>query len=300
MEPAIVTRALTKRYGKARGIEGVDLEVRRGEVFGLLGPNGAGKTTTIRLLLDTIRPTAGEARVLGLDPRADGPRLRGRIGYLPGETGLAERMGVADQLRFFSNLRGGLGWPHVASLAERLDLDLGRDVRALSRGNKQKVGLVQAFMHEPELLILDEPTSGLDPLMQQRFNALVREAAKRGATVFLSSHILPEVEALCDRVGIIREGRLVAVETMAGVKARALRRVDARFATAPDAALVRDVPGVAEARVEGDRLLCAVRGETGALVKALARGDLVDLHVREPTLEDVFLGFYGEGADAHA
>jgi ABC-2 type transport system ATP-binding protein len=153
-------------------------------------------------------------------------------------------------------------------------------------------------MHEPELLILDEPTSGLDPLMQQRFNALVRDAAKRGATVFLSSHILPEVEALCDRVGIIREGKLVVVETMAGVKARALRRVDARFSFPPDPALVRDVPGVAEARVEGDRLLCAVRGETGALVKALARGDLVDLHVREPTLEDVFLGFYGQ-EDGH-
>ncbi len=294
MEPAILTRGLTKRYGKARGIESVDLEVRRGEVFGLLGPNGAGKTTTIRILLDMLRPSAGEASVLGLDPRRDGPSLRARVGYLPGEPGLAERMGVGDQLRYFANLRGGVEWARVEALAQRLDLDLAREVRALSRGNKQKVGLVQAFMHEPDLLVLDEPTSGLDPLIQQRFNALVRETAKRGATVFLSSHVLPEVEALCDRVGIIREGRLVAVETMEGLKARALRRVDARFATPPDLALLRDVPGVLEARVEGNHLRCAVRGETGALVKALARGDLVDLRVRDPTLEDVFLGFYGE------
>ncbi|MEA3200818.1 MAG: beta-exotoxin transport system ATP-binding protein [Thermoplasmata archaeon] len=292
MDPAIQTRALTKRYGKSRGIEGVDLEVRRGEVFGLLGPNGAGKTTTLRLLLDFLRPTSGEARVLGLDPRADGPALRAKVGYLPGEPGLAERSSARVQLRDLADLRGGVPEARIEALAASLELDLDREVRALSRGNKQKVGLVQAFMHEPELLILDEPTSGLDPLMQQRFNALVREAAARGATVFLSSHILPEVEALCDRVGIIREGKLAAVDTMASVRARAVRRVEARYRGAADAALARDVPGVEDLAVEGDTLRCAVRGEAGPLVQALARGPLRDLRVREPTLEDVFMGFY--------
>jgi ABC-2 type transport system ATP-binding protein len=290
----IETEGLTKAYGRRRGIEDVTFQVRRGEVFGFLGPNGAGKTTTLRLLLDLLRPSAGRARVFGLDPRADATAIHARVGYLPGEMGLLERMGAREHLTFLSNLRGGVPRERVESLSARLDLDLDKPMRALSRGNKQKVGLVQAFMHEPELLVLDEPTSGLDPLMQQEFNRLVLEAKARGATVFLSSHILPEVENLCDRVGIIREGRLVAVEDVATIKAKAVRRVSARFEGRADARLLDGVPGVSDARAVDHTLTCAVQGPLGPLVKALAGADLVDLATREPTLEDVFLGFYAK------
>jgi ABC-2 type transport system ATP-binding protein len=294
--PILRAERLTKRYGAKRGVEDLTFEVRPGEVFGFLGPNGAGKTTTMRVLLDFLRPTEGRIEAFGLDSREGGARIRERVGYLPSDAGIAERLSAREQLTYYGNLRGGVPPERIESLAKRLQLDLDRPVRALSRGNKQKVGIVQAFMHDPELLILDEPTSGLDPLMQQAFNDLVREAKSRGRTVFLSSHILPEVEALCDRVGIIREGRLVAVEDMATVKARALRRLEARFATEPSAKLLADVPDVEDVRVEGRTLTCRVRGEVGAVVKALAATDLVDLVTREPSLEDVFLGFYGGGA----
>ncbi|HWG90935.1 MAG TPA: ABC transporter ATP-binding protein [Candidatus Thermoplasmatota archaeon] len=291
----IELNGLTKRYGASRGVDNVSLEVQQGEVFGFLGPNGAGKTTTIRLLLDLLRPTSGHARLFGLDARAGSREIHARTGYLPGELGLAERMTVGQQLEYFGNLRGGVPRARVEALATRLDLDLVKPVRSLSRGNKQKVGIVQAFMHEPELLILDEPTGGLDPLMQQEFNALVKEAAAAGATVFLSSHILPEVETLCDRVGIIREGQLVAAEDVATVRQRAVRRIAARYRRAPVAKLVADLPGVAAVRVEGGTLHCTVQGDTGPAVRALATEDLLDLTVGEPSLEDVFLGYYGRG-----
>ena len=292
----IEARGLTKTYGRRRGIEDVTFEVRRGEVFGFLGPNGAGKTTTLRLLLDLLRPTRGEARVLGLDPRADATALHARVGYLPGEMGLLERMSAREHLTFLANLRGGVPRERVEGLAARLDLDLDKPMRALSRGNKQKVGLVQAFMHEPELLVLDEPTGGLDPLMQQEFNALVREAKARGGTVFLSSHILPEVEHLCDRIAIIREGRLVAVEDVATVKARAVRRVTARMQGEARTGLVEGVAGVSDVRAEGSTLSFSMRGPLGPAVQALAAAGLADLATREPTLEDVFLGFYAKEA----
>lgn len=285
---------LTKTYGARRGIEDVTLDVRRGEVFGFLGPNGAGKTTTIRTLLDILRPTRGSATVFGLDARTGACEIHARSGYLPGELGLAERMTVGQQLEHLANLRGGVPKERVAALAKRFDLDLARPVRALSRGNRQKLGIVQACMHEPELLVLDEPSMGLDPLMQQEFNALVRESKARGATVFLSSHILPEVEALCDRVGIIREGRLVAVEEVSAIRRKAVRRVRATYAAPPSVALVEGVPDVRDAAVEGRALLCQVQGDAGPLVRALATQELVDLTVHEPSLEDVFLGFYGK------
>jgi ABC-2 type transport system ATP-binding protein len=229
--PAIVTRALTKTYGRARGVADLDLEVRPGEVFGYLGPNGAGKTTTLRLLLDLIRPTRGSATVLGLDSHREGRAIRRRVGYLPGDLRLYVSLSGRELLDYFGHLRGAIPRERAEALARRLDCDLGREIRALSSGNRQKLGLIQAFMSDPELLILDEPTNGLDPLVQQTFYELVLEARAAGRTVLLSSHILPEVERVCDRVGILREGRLVAVESIADLRARAVRRVEIEFGT---------------------------------------------------------------------
>ncbi|MDP6668151.1 MAG: ABC transporter ATP-binding protein, partial [Dehalococcoidia bacterium] len=211
MTAAVATTGLTKFYGVHRGITDVNLAIREGEVFGLLGPNGAGKTTCIRLFLDFIHPTSGSATVLGLDSRADSVRIRRHVGYLPGEFVTYEKLTVLDLLEYFANLRNGdLGKAHL--LAERFALDLTRKIGELSRGNRQKLGLVQAFMSDPRLLILDEPSTGLDPLLQQEFHALVREEVEAGKTFFISSHVLSEVEIICDRVGIIREGSLVTVE----------------------------------------------------------------------------------------
>ncbi len=203
-DPAIRTRALVKDYGSVRALRGVDLEVEPGEVFGFLGPNGAGKSTTIRILLDPLRPTAGDVEVLGSPPVEGGAALRSRIGYLPGELNLAGRIDAGTMLRQLARLRGGRGADRIGPLAERFGLDLDRPIRGLSKGNKQKVGVVQAFMHEPELLVLDEPSSGLDPLLQREFLDLVLEARDRGATVFLSSHVLSEIEDVAGRVAIIR------------------------------------------------------------------------------------------------
>ena len=218
MPPVIETQGLTKQYGRYRGIVDVDMVVNQGEVFGFLGPNGAGKTTTIRVLLDLIRPSAGSARVFGIESSADPVAIHRRIGYLPGEWNLYDRLTGAETIRYFANLRGGADRAYVDQLVQRLDLDPSRRFREYSKGNKQKVGLVVALQHRPELLILDEPTSGLDPLIQQEFFALVREAKAEGRTVFLSSHIISEVERTCDRVAIIREGRIVRLDTVEGVR----------------------------------------------------------------------------------
>jgi ABC-2 type transport system ATP-binding protein len=211
MNSAVIEiQGLTKFYGRNRGVADLAFSVEAGEVFGYLGPNGAGKTTTIRLLLDLIRPTRGTARLFGLDARRDGTAARRRIGYLPGELALDPRMTGRNALGLLGRLRGPVDWPEVQRLAERLGCDLSRRVGALSHGNRQKLGLIQAFMHRPELLVLDEPTLGLDPLVQHEFYLMVEEARAAGRTVFISSHVLPEVERLCDRVAIIRAGRLAA------------------------------------------------------------------------------------------
>ncbi|WP_228838802.1 ABC transporter ATP-binding protein [Nocardia amamiensis] len=230
MVNVIELQGLTKTYGARRGLVDLSLEVRRGEVFGYLGPNGAGKSTTIRLLLDLIRPTAGSARVLGLDPRRDAMRLHAEIGYLAGDFVVPGRQRVGAMLRFLAALRGGVAPQRIDALCERLELDQDAQVSSLSKGNRQKLGLVQAFMHIPQLLILDEPTSGLDPLGQQIFLDMVAEASDNGQTVFMSSHIMSEVEAVADRVGIIREGRLVALNTVSGLRANAVRDVEVTFA----------------------------------------------------------------------
>ena len=294
----IEVRGLTKRYGHARGVEDLTFEVGPGEAFGFLGPNGAGKTTTIRTLLDFIRPTSGSVRVFGLDPRREGVRVHGRVGYLPGELALYERITGEEVLRSFADLRGG--GPGIrartAQLADRLGVDLTRRIHELSHGNKQKIGLVQAFMHDPDLLILDEPTQGLDPLVQQTFYSMVEEERARGATIFLSSHVMPEVERLCDRVGIIREGHLATVADIGELKAKALRRIEFHFDEPVPASAFEHLPGVKEVVAHGDSVLLSVEGAVDAVVKEAARHRVVSLETREPSLEEAFLAFYDPGA----
>jgi beta-exotoxin I transport system ATP-binding protein len=298
MGDVIVAEGLTKSYGAERGVIDLSFAVAPGEVFGYLGPNGAGKTTTIRTLLDFIRPTAGQARIFDLDTTVGSIEIHRRTGYLPGELALYERMTAADYLTHFAALRGGVDWGDVRRLAQRLDLRLATRIRSLSHGNKQKIGLVQAFMHRPELLVLDEPTTGLDPLVQQEFHTLIAEARLGGSTVFLSSHVMPEVERLCDRVGIIREGRLVAVEDVGDLKARAIRTLDIRFARPVPGEAFADLPGVQRIEVQGDLVHLTVAGHLDAVVKAAARYEVVDITSNEPTLEQVFLTFYGEGENS--
>lgn len=290
----IAVENLTKRYGLARGVEDLTFHVAPGEVFGYLGPNGAGKTTTIRTALDFIRPTRGRASVFGLDSRKASVEIHRRTGYLPGELRLYERMTAEDHLSYLAELRGGVDRRAIADLAERLDLDLSRKIGALSHGNRQKLGLVQALMHRPELAVLDEPTQGLDPLVQQEFYRLVEEIREEGKTVFLSSHVLPEVERVCDRVGIIREGRLVAVEHVADLKAKAVRKIEIRFAEPVPASAFADVAGLSDVRVHDSVVRCSVTGEMDALVKAAARFHVERLVAEEPSLEDIFLSYYGE------
>ncbi len=298
MADVIVVEGLTKSYGTQRGVIDLSLAVAPGEVFGYLGPNGAGKTTTIRTLLDFIRPTAGRATIFGLDSTAGSVEIHRRTGYLPGELALYERMTAADYLTHFAALRGGVDWGDVRRLAERLDLRLEARIRSLSHGNKQKVGLIQAFMHRPELLVLDEPTTGLDPLVQQEFHRMIAEASQGGCTVFLSSHVMPEVERLCDHVGIIREGRLVTVEDVGDLKARAVRTLDIHFARPVPGEAFAGLPGVQKVEVQGELVHLTVAGHLDAVVKTAARYEVVDITSNEPTLEEIFLTFYGKGENS--
>ena len=299
-EPIIMTRDLTKFYGKSLGVEGLNLEVQVGEVFGFLGPNGAGKTTTIRLLLDFLRPTRGRAKILGWDSRRGSLEIHRRVGYLPGELALYEHMTGRELLAYFANLRGHVDWTYVLGLADRFDFDLDRRIGQLSRGNKQKLGIVQAFMHEPELLILDEPTMGLDPLMQQEFYRLIGEVQVRGHTVFLSSHILPEVERICQRVGVIRSGRLVAVESVEVLKKRALRLLEIHFARPVPPEPFASLPGVVETWRENNVIRVKIKGPVDPVIKAAAQFPVVDVVSHEASLEEIFLHYYGDGyGDGH-
>jgi len=293
-EVALMARGLTKSYGKVRALRGVDLEVRRGEIFGYLGPNGAGKTTTIRCLLDLIRPDGGAVRVLGIDPQADPVKVRARIGYLPGELQVDPNMTVAGALRYFNSLRGNQAdWSFVRQLAARLDLGLEPMVRNLSHGNKQKVGVVQALMHRPELLLLDEPTLGLDPLMQREVLRLITEAKAGGATVFFSSHIMSEVEAVAERVAIIRRGVVVEVAEPSSLIGRAMRRAAVRFRQAVDVGPLANVPGVTVlSQDDGTGVLLQVEGEMDGLIKALAAFPVSDFETERPSLEEIFLAYY--------
>jgi ABC-2 type transport system ATP-binding protein len=293
---AIESEGLTKDYGEGRGVFDLALDVRAGEVYGYLGPNGAGKTTTIRLLLDLIRPSSGSARLFGLDVRRDGAAIKHRLGYLPGDLALYERLTSLELLRYLANLRGGSGRNEIESLAERFDLDLARPIGELSTGNRQKVGLVQAFMHRPEVLILDEPTAGLDPLMRNEFHRLAREVADEGRSVFLSSHVLAEVEREADRVGIVRDGRLVAVESVGELKERALRRLEIHFSRPVPTDAFERLAGIREARFDGSVGHFEVEGAVDELIKAAARFEVVSIRSHEPSLEEIFLAYYDDEA----
>jgi len=295
--PVIRTRGLVKDYGRTRALAGLDLEVEAGEVYGFIGPNGAGKSTTIRVLVDLLRPTAGEADVFGEPPAQGGPAQRARIGYLPGELALVGRLTAREHLHHLAALRGGRGVERIDTLAERFTLELDRPFRALSRGNKQKVGVVQAFMHEPELLVLDEPTSGLDPLLQHEFLALVRETAARGATIFMSSHVLREVETVADRVAVIREGRTVDVDSVQGLRARAGQRVALTFVEPPDPTPFAALSEVRDVTMDGTTLHCRLHGEPDGLLKLAARHHVTRWTARDLDLEDLFLDLYRHGHD---
>lgn len=301
---AIRADGLTRYYGRHRGILDLDLDVAPGEVFGFLGPNGAGKTTTIRLLLDFIRPTRGSARVLGMDTRLDSIKIRRQVGYLPGELRLYDSLSGSELLAFFGHLRGGVDWGWVRELADRFDCDIGREVRELSHGNRQKLGLIQALMSRPDLLILDEPTTGLDPLVQQSFFRLMQELRAAGTTVFISSHVLPEVERLCDRVAMIAEGRLLTTERVADLKRHALRSLELTFAGPVPAAAFEGIDGVHELMVENARLRCRVIGSVDALLKAASRFEVLNVSSQEPTLEEIFVALYARAREdaeaAHA
>jgi ABC-2 type transport system ATP-binding protein len=287
-----------KRYGRFQALHGIDLEVSRGEVFGFIGPNGAGKTTLIRTMLDLIRPSEGEVRVFGLDSRRGARAIHARTGYVPGELGLWERLTARQALSHLAGLRGGAGADRFEALAERLRLHLDRPIRELSKGNKEKVGLVQALMHEPDLVVLDEPTSGLDPLIQHEVFSIVDGIRDAGRTVFFSSHHLSEVERIADRVGIVRDGRMAATDTVAELKRRATRRVEAAFREPVDPREFEGIEGVREARAAGRRLHLVVAGEIDGVVKALAAHPVLSLSTPEPDLEEIFLGLYrGEGSE---
>jgi len=294
---AIKTQGLAKAYGKVQALRGVDLEVRRGEIFGFLGPNGAGKTTTIRCLLDLIRPQAGTIRVLGLDPQVDPVAVRARTGYLPGELSMEANSKVETALRYLNDLRGNKSdWAYVRQLAAGLELDLAMQIKNLSKGNKQKVGLVQALMSRPELLLLDEPTSGLDPLMQQVVYRLLKEARAAGATIFFSSHIISEVEAIADRVAIIRAGVIVEEAEPARLADITMRRVRIRFKQPVDPGPLADVRGVLLlSQTNGLSATLQVEGEIDGLLKALAGFPVSDLETDHPSLEEVFLAYYEAG-----
>jgi ABC-2 type transport system ATP-binding protein len=295
MTLVIETDRLTKRYGSARGIEDLDLGVRAGHVFGFLGPNGAGKTTTIRTLLDLLHPTSGSARILGLDSRRESRAIRARVGNLPGEFSYDGRMTGRELLGHFAALRGMRDLGSAEPLAARFEASLDRPLRSLSRGNRQKVGLIQALFHDPELLILDEPTGGLDPLMQEEFLALIGEQRDAGRTVFLSSHDLDEVERVCDQVGIIRAGRLVAVESVEEMRSRAYRTVVASFRRPAAAGDFAGLPGVEDVRADGRSVRFRVRGDLDPAIKALARQQVADVEITRPTLEELFLTYYERG-----
>jgi ABC-2 type transport system ATP-binding protein len=295
-DPVIETVNLSKSYGRGvKALDGLSLSVQPGEIFGYLGPNGAGKTTTIRILLDLIRPTGGEARVFGLDARQHAVELHGRIGFLPGELNLWKGLTGREVMQYMMRVRGQTDWRYADQLCDRLKFDPSLRVRSYSTGNKRKLGLVLALMHRPELLILDEPSSGLDPLMQQTFNELMLETKADGRTVFLSSHVLSEVQAICDRAAILNGGQLKTVSTVEALTRSNVRLVTLKLKGGGGAALLNGIPGLSDVQEADGHLTLRLTGDFDPLLKALATTYVEDMHVEEPSLEDIFLGFYGNG-----
>ena len=294
---AIHTEGLTKHYGDFPALVDLNLDVTVGEIFGFLGPNGAGKTTMIRTILDEIRPTSGRASILDMDTHLQSVEIRDHIGYVPGDLAMYPNLTGKDTLTYFANLRGGVDWTFVDSLAERLDADLSKKVGDLSSGNRQKVGLIQAFMNKPDVLIMDEPSSGLDPLVQREFQTMMREVASDGRTVFLSSHTLSEVQRVADRVGIIRHGQLIAVEGVAELRSKAIRTINLFFDEAVDAAVLSGLPGVREVNVEDHHVTLSFDGQMETLLKVVTqRYSLLDITTHEANLEEIFLTYYEDAA----
>jgi len=296
LSPAIEITALHKSYGSVKALQGVDVTIQRGEIFGFLGPNGAGKTTAIRCVLDLIRPDSGQIRVLGIDPQQDPVAVREKVSYLPGELNLDTGLKVSEQLRYLSELRGNtVDWRYVERLAQRFDLNLSLRIKNLSKGNKQKVGIVQALMQRSNLLILDEPTSGLDPLMQQEVLKALKVARDDGATVFFSSHIISEVEAIADRVAIIRKGVIAETVNPEALAAMQIRRVRVTFQDGVTAEVFTQLAGIKVLPQDRERSLrFEISGEMDAFIKTLSQYTVVDLEMERPTLEEAFMAYYQE------
>lgn len=287
----ISTEKLTKYYGRNRGVIDLDLSVGEGEIYGFIGPNGAGKSTTIKLLLDFIRPTLGKCSIFGLDCIASSARIKRDIGYIPAEVSYYDGMKVSDLLEYSAKYYGGVDWVYIGRLCEALGLDTSRKISELSTGNRKKVAIVQAMLHRPKLLIMDEPTSGLDPLIQHEFYGLVREARAEGATIFFSSHILSEVQRVCDRVGIIRDGRLISTQTMADFTATQYKRVKA----AMDGEIT--LPGIEGMKRQNGAIEFLYRGSADELLRALASYRVTNILIEDPPLEEIFMAYYQEGGE---
>jgi ABC-2 type transport system ATP-binding protein len=290
--PAIEVSGLSKDYGSGRGLFDLDLEIHPGEVFGFLGPNGAGKSTTMRLLLNLIAPTSGSAKLLGLDTIAESLAIRRRLGYLPGDFAMYPKLTGRAMLDYLAQLRGGVDPAVREGLAERFNAELERPIHQLSTGNRQKLGLIQAFMHEPELLILDEPIAGLDPLVQQSFHALLKEVSAEGRTVLLSSHTLSEVERVTDRLAILRQGRLVVVDSLENLRQVAVQRLEIEFAAPVPVDAFSKLPGVTEAKADGHNLTIAFEGSADPVIKALAAHEVRAIRPGDENLEEIFLRYY--------
>jgi len=298
--PAIEVDHLTKKFGDFTAVDDVSLTIERGEIFGFLGPNGAGKSTTIRSILDLIRPTSGTCRVLGLDSRGDAVEIRRHLGFLPADLALYPNLTGRRTIQYLGNLRGAVDWPRVDELADRFDADLDRKVGEYSSGNRQKIGLILAFMHNPQVVILDEPITGLDPLVQLAFHTLMREHVAAGNTVFLSSHTLSEVERVADRVGFIRRGNLVAVERMAELREKSLRRVTLEFPQPVPAAVFDGVEGVHDATAEGATVTARYEGPMAPLLAVATSHGVLSLTTASVDLDEIFLEFYKDNAEGTA
>ncbi len=290
----VQTEALTKFYGNHRGIVEVDLQVHQGEIFGYLGPNGAGKTTTLRILMGYMRANSGTASLLGLDPHDNSHEVLRRVGYLPGELSLYEELTIKEFCQYFGHLRGGVKWSFVEELAERLQCDLRQRISTLSHGNKQKVGLIQALMHQPELLILDEPTNGLDPLIRHEFFKLITEFKTQGKTILLSSHVLSEVERVCDRVSIIRNGKVIAVENIGKLQLHTIHDVEIHFLENFKVREFEKLENIRSVSVVNRVLKCRVLGNMDQLIKLAAKYKIRSLNCHQPSLEEIFLDYYGD------
>ncbi len=291
--PVIETRRLTKFYGRSQGIVDLDLTVEEGEIFGFIGPNGAGKSTTIRTLLGLIYPTSGSGRIFGLDIVRDTKEIKKRVGYMPAEAGYYHRMQVGELLRYSAGFYDGDGEARMGELAEALALDLGRRIADLSRGNQRKVAIVQSLLHRPRLLVLDEPTIGLDPLVQAKFFDILREENRGGTTVFFSSHTLSEVQKMCGRVAIIKDGRIAAVEDIESLRKKQLRKVEIEFSRPADAGSL-DIEGMTSRRTDHGVLRFMFSGTIDALVAGLAGLSVKDLLIEEPALEEIFMHYYSD------